>query len=132
MEQALSDQETLPLLRLPEELIVHIISQAIIQQVKESINNWNNIFNESQTIKVNLQDIKGFRDASVRLRNLTNDTLISQSVQGLIRDLKQKRFLKLFESLKNQSKIEYKDLSNYQLKQKLIKILDQNQNYIKI
>ncbi|CDK30196.1 ankyrin repeat domain-containing protein [Candidatus Babela massiliensis] len=122
------EQES-PLLRLPNELIVNIINQVILPQVKEAINNsWNNIFSEPKSIKINLQDdLQGLRCTSVHLYDLINDNFNSPSLKNylnqLVKDLKQKQFDELFEALKHQSIEQYKGLPKDQLNEALIKIL---------
>ncbi|CDK30214.1 ankyrin repeat domain-containing protein [Candidatus Babela massiliensis] len=113
-----SEQET-QLLSLPAELMTAIINETVIQQVKETINEWNDIFQQPK--KINLQDTAL---ASQQFKDVLNVALKSPSLKNYINDLKSKHFDELFEDLKHQSIEEYRDLSTEDLNKNLFNILN--------
>ena len=114
------------LLSLPAELMTGIINKTVIQQVKETINEWSDIFQQPK--KINLQNIAL---VSQQFKNVLNVTLKSPSLKNylnqLVKELKQARFDELFEDLKIKSIEEYRDkgLSTENLNQALAEILNQ-------
>ncbi len=116
-----TEQES-QLLSLPAELMTAIINETVIQQVKETINRWNNIFQEP---KINLQNIAL---VSRQFKDVLNVALKSPSLKNylnqLVKELKSKRFDELFKNLKIKSIEEYKGLSIESLNQALTKILN--------
>ena len=126
----ISMQQESSLSSFPDELVLHIINQAILPQVKEFINNsYNDIFNEPK--KVNLKAFKGFRDTSGYIYDLINGYLKSEPFNNIIDNLKQKRFDELFEDLKYQSIQKYKGLPTEYLNKILYSILDTRQKISK-
>ena len=110
------------LLSLPAELMTGIINKTVIQQVKETINEWSDIFQQPK--KINLQNIAL---VSQQFKDVLNVALKSPSLKNylnqLVKDLKQARFDELFEDLKYQSIEQYKGLSTQALNRALTKIL---------
>ncbi len=125
----MATEQELQLLSLLAELIEGIINETVIQQVKQTINkDYDDIFNEPKTIKVNLQNIAL---VSQQFKDVLNVALKSQSFKDhlnqLVKDLKSKRFDELFEQLKEQSIEEYKGLSTQDLNKNLFNILNKEE-----
>ncbi|CDK30419.1 ankyrin repeat domain-containing protein [Candidatus Babela massiliensis] len=113
-------QEGSLFLNLPIEAIMHIISQAIIQQVKEDLSKWNTIFEKP---KINLESFKGFYATSQKSHNVFNDALSSTALNNHIEELKKEKFKELLISLEDIAKEEYKGLTIDELNRTLSNIL---------
>ncbi len=109
------------LLNLPDELIISVINQLVIPQVKDIFNNWQDIF---QDPKIDLVILKSLSNSSSKLYNLIKYTLKSNSLRGYLNKIKQEKFDILLENLRINSQAKYKDLNQNQLNQKLKNILD--------
>ncbi|CDK30211.1 ankyrin repeat domain-containing protein [Candidatus Babela massiliensis] len=116
-----TEQES-QLLSLPAELMTNIVNETVVQQLKETINEWNDIF---QDPKINLQNIAL---VSLQFKDVLNVALKLPSLKNylnqLVKDLKSKRFDELFEDLRHQSIEQYKGLPKDKLNQALTKILN--------
>ncbi|CDK30207.1 ankyrin repeat domain-containing protein [Candidatus Babela massiliensis] len=121
-----TEQES-QLLSLPAELMIAIINETVIQQVKETINKWNDIFQQPK--KINLQEIalvsQQFKDV---LNVASKSPSLKNYLNQLIKELKSKRFDELFENLKIKSIEEYKvqGLSTEDLNRAFINILNKD------
>ncbi len=113
-------QKSLSLLDLPEEIIMYIIKQAIIQQVKEDLSKWNTIFEKP---KINLEDLKGFYATSHEINNFFKSALESTDLKNHIEELKEERFKELCKSLEDIAQEEYKGLTIDELNSTLSEIL---------
>ncbi len=111
------EEQESPLLKFPLELLICIIKPIIELKTIEEINNWNDIFQESNQIKINLDNIK---EISKKLYNSVNGTLTSKTLKNIIINLKQDRFNYLKEQIKKQ----YKGISTEDLNEALIDILN--------
>ena len=117
-------QEISPILHLPNEVISHIIRQIIEVKLNDTINEWNNIFVEPNSIKIDVKELAILSKNYTHWNNLITESLnsipLKYSLKDLIKILKQERFLKLFDLLKNQSKKEYANWSTDKLNKTLV------------
>ncbi|WP_146617269.1 ankyrin repeat domain-containing protein [Candidatus Babela massiliensis] len=106
-------QATSPVLNLPNETISHIIRQLIELKLNDTINEWNNIFAEPNSIKIDVKELeilsKNFPHWNDLITESLNSISLKNSLKDLMKVLKQERFLKLFNLLEKQSKKEYEN-----------------------
>ncbi len=120
-------QEISPILNLPNETISHIIRLLIELKLNDTINEWNNIFAEPNSIRIDIKELKILSKNFPHWNNLITESLnsisLKNSLKDLIKILKQERFLKLFDLLENQSKKEYENWSTDKLNKTLTESL---------
>ncbi len=109
--QNIQIQQESPLLNLPSELLTYIIEQ----KDRETILNWNDIFQEP---KLNINQMKCLAKTSKDLYHFYTN------IFNKLKELKQKRFNELFEQLKEQAQREYQGLSKEDLNKALVNILN--------